>query len=35
MDVILLQTAIVRSKNNLVKDNESKLKTIVSSHKDI
>lgn len=35
MDVILLQIAIVRSKNNLVKDNESELKTIASNHKDI
>ena len=35
MDVILLQIAIVRSKNNLAKDNEPELKTIVSNHKDI
>lgn len=35
MDVILLQISIVRSKNNLVKDNESELKTTVSNHKDI
>ena len=35
MDVILLQIARVGSKNNLVKNKESKSKTIVSNHKDI